>query len=180
MQSDLFDLQGRFCRPDAFQHWECVCPPDKKAYWRLPLELYYKRSSIFNTNIAKGTMDPRVEFTESRLSINFKISTKHQNLDSYLKLKSRPNLASEYWPRFNFVNSTKHQQQNTDKTSASKSRQNFNFKISTKVLKVWTKVKLYDQTSAPKSATDCPTRFSVSQWVSDKHSQWSDSGPIKI
>ena len=64
-----------------------------------------------------------------------------------LNLKSRP--------RFNFVTSTKHQQQNTDQTSASKSRLNFNFKILTKVLKVWTKVKLYDQTSASKSATNC-------------------------
>ena len=49
---------------------------------------------LFNTNIAKGTTDLRVEFitsfntnldeisiSESRLSINFKISTKHQYLD---------------------------------------------------------------------------------------------------
>ena len=51
----------------------------------------------FVKNIAKGTTDPRVEFlsqdhssqfknlehitTESRLSINFQISTKHQYLD---------------------------------------------------------------------------------------------------
>ena len=31
----------------------------------------------------------------------------------------------------------------------------FDFKVLTKVLKVWTKVKLYDQTSASKSATSC-------------------------
>ena len=60
-----------------------------------------------------------ITISESRLSINFKISTKHR---LNLKLRSWPNLASEYWPRFNFVTSTKHQQQNTDQTSASKSR----------------------------------------------------------
>ena len=49
------------------------------------------------------------------------------------------------------VTSTKHQQQNNDQTSASKSHLNFNFKILTKVLKVCTKFKLYDQTSASKS-----------------------------
>ena len=49
----------------------------------------------YHINIAKGTTDPRVEFisqdhssqilnitiSESRLSINFKISTTHQHLD---------------------------------------------------------------------------------------------------
>ena len=92
-----------------------------------------------------------ITISESRLSINFKISTKHR---PNLKLRSWLNLASEYWPRFNFVTSTKHQQQNTDQTSASKSRLNFNFKILTKVLKVWTKVTWKEN--------------HVSQWVSDK------------
>ena len=36
----------------------------------------------------------------------------------------------------NLVTSTKHQQQNTDQNSASKSRLNYNFKVLTKVLKV--------------------------------------------
>ena len=68
--------------------------------------------------------------------------------------QSWPNLASEYWPRFNFINSTKNQQRNTDQTSASKSFLNLNFKLLTKVLTVC--VKLYDQTSsASKSATNC-------------------------
>ena len=40
---------------------------------------------------------------------NFRISIKHW----LFKI-------SEYWPRYNFVPSTKHQQQNTDQTSASK------------------------------------------------------------
>ena len=89
-----------------------------------------------------------VHITRSQLTVhkswtyyNFRISIMHslQNLNQTsasrlnLKLKSWPNLASEYWPRFNFVTSTKHQQQNTDQTSASKSRLNFNFKILTKV-----------------------------------------------
>ena len=47
-----------------------------------------------------------------------------QNLDQ--------NLASEFRPRLNFITSTRHQQQNTDQTSASKSCLNFNFKIFTK------------------------------------------------
>ena len=86
---------------------------------------------------------------------------------------------------------------------------NFNFKILTKALKVWTKVKLCDQASASKSATNCcqldphhqlqqqkqpfelvslharvtsikfTKREWVSEWVTDKARQRSDSGPIK-
>ena len=65
-------------------------------YWDLAREVYTIHCIV--KNIAKGTTDPRVEFTsqhhssqltnlehltisESRLSINFKISTKHQHLD---------------------------------------------------------------------------------------------------
>ena len=120
---------------------------------------------VYWINIAKGTMDPRVEFisqdhssqftnlehktiSESRLNIKFKISTKHQHLD--LILKSWPNLASETWQRFNFVTSTKHQQQNNDQTSVSKSRLNFNFKILIKSC-----AQSLNKTSASKSATNC-------------------------
>ena len=49
-----------------------------------------------------------------------------------LNFKILTNLASESRPRFNFISSTKHQQQNTDKTSAPKSHLSFNFKILTK------------------------------------------------
>ena len=80
---------------------------------------------------------PKAQRTRG-LSSYYRISIKHQlqifNQTSAsqlnLKLKSWPNLASEYWPRFNFVTSSKHQRQNADQTSASKSRQNFNFKKS--------------------------------------------------
>ena len=99
---------------------------------------------------------------------------------------------------------TKLQFQNLAWTLTSNSWPNF-------VLKVWTKVQLYDQTSASKSATNCcypssstpatvttSTSFElasshtrvtsikltkqewVSQLVTDKGKQWSDSGPIKI
>ena len=80
---------------------------------------------------------PKAQRTRG-LSSYYRISIKHQ-LQNFnqtsasqlnLKLKSWPNLASEYWPRFNFVTSSKHQRQNADQTSASKSRQNFNFKKS--------------------------------------------------
>ena len=102
-----------------------------------------------------------VHITESRSSINFKISTKHQHLDYKAKVKilTKPSFriltkiqlrnfnqtsAAKYWPNFSF-----------------KIRLNLNLKILTKVLKVWTKVKLYDQTSASKSATNC--------WQQDPH-----------
>ena len=105
---------------------------------------------------------PKAQRTRG-LSSYHRISIKHQlqNLNQTsasrlnLKLKSLPNLASKYWPRFNFVTSSKHQRQKADQTSASKSCLNLNFKILTKVLKVWTKSKLYDQTSASKSVTNC-------------------------
>ena len=82
---------------------------------------------------------PKAQRTRG-LSSYYRISIKHQlqifNQTSAsqlnLKLKSWPNLASEYWPRFNFVTSSKHQRQNVDQTSASKSRLNFIIKILTK------------------------------------------------
>ena len=75
-----------------------------------------------------------VHITESRLSINFKIST----------------------IQFNFITSTKHQHQNAEQTPASKSCLNFNFKILTnpcaqslnKSLALWPNVSF-------KSATNC-------------------------
>ena len=83
-----------------------------------------------------GKTLPKAQRTRG-LSSYYRISIKHQ-LQNFnhssasqlnLKLNSWPNLASEYWPRFNFVTSSKHQRQNADQTSASKSRLNFNFKI---------------------------------------------------
>ena len=107
----------------------------------------------------------RSQFTvhKSWTYYNFRISIMHslQNLNQTsasrlnLKLNSWPNLASEYWPRFNLVTSTKHRQQNTDQTSASKSCLNFKFLTKPCASKSWTKVKLYDETSASKSATNC-------------------------
>ena len=92
-----------------------------------------------NTNL------DQISSSESRPSIIFKISTKHQPLHKTWASKSWPNLASESRPRFNFITSTKHQRQNTEQTPASKSCLNFNFKILTNlVLKVWTKVYQHD------------------------------------
>ena len=119
-------------------------------------------------NIAKGTTDPRVEFI-SQVLTHFLIKFQFQNLDLALTSKPQPNVSilklriltkASFriltWPRFNFVTSTKNQQQNTNQTSASKSFLNFNFKSWPKfLLKIWTKVSLYDQTSATKSATNC-------------------------
>ena len=127
------------------QSLQCSCcvNSNTEANSALFRELYRKQGKILNTgvrrclekgNIAKGTTDPRVKFISQDYSSQF------TNL--------------EYWSRFNFVTSTKLKQQNTNQTSALKFRLNFNFKILTKVLKDWTKVKLYDQTSASKSVTN--------------------------
>ena len=120
-------------------------------------------------NIAKGTTDPRVEFitqvyssqftnldqiiiSESRLSISFKISTKHQHLESRFSTKSKAKILTK--PSFRIL--TKIQLRNHNQTSAVIYWPNFSFKILTNlVLKVWTKFKLYDQTSASKSAINC-------------------------
>ena len=70
--------------------------------------------------------------SESRVSIYSSISN--------LNLEYWPNLGSESWPRFNFVTSTKHQQ-NTDQISALNLAWVSTSKSWPKlVLKVWTKV----------------------------------------
>ena len=105
---------------------------------------------------AKGTTDPRVEFiSQDHSSQIFTKSQPNISISNKSKFKILTKPSFEYWPRFNLVISTKLQQQNSDQTSASKSHLNFNFKILTKMLKVWTKVKLYDQISASNSATNC-------------------------
>ena len=72
-----------------------------------------------NTNL------DQISSSESRSSINFKISTKHQPLDLTTTWKSWPDPASESRPNSNFMTSTKHQQQHTDQNSALKSIQFF-------------------------------------------------------
>ena len=67
----------------------------------------------FHTNL------DQTPILDSQLSINFKISAKHQQSASRLNL----NLASWSWPRFNFVS-------NLNQTSAAKYWPNFSFKIS--------------------------------------------------
>ena len=98
------------------------------------------------SNIAKGTMDARVEFflPKSLLSTGH-ITSSCTNLDqtssesrpngsisTKLKLKNLDQTKPESWPRMNFIATTKHQQQNNDQTSASKSCLNINLKILTK------------------------------------------------
>ena len=134
----------------------------------------------------------------SKFQPNISISTK-------LKLKkSWLNLASESRPRLNFITTTKHQQQNNDQTSASKSClnlksqslnltlwPNFTFQICTKLLSArlssstWETVKTstsFELLSSHVRVTSI--KFTKQEWVSelvtDKHNQWSDSGPIKI
>ena len=78
---------------------------------------------------------PKVQRTRGlssyqRISIVHQLQNLNQTSASQLnlKLKSWPNLASEYRPRFNFIASTKHQWQNSEQTPTSKSWLNFNFK----------------------------------------------------
>ena len=111
-----------------------------------------------NTNL------DQISSSESRPSIIFKISTKHQPLHKTWFSKSWPNLASESWPRFNCITSTKHQQNKNWLTS------NFNFKIFTK----------YCAQSLNKRSAFWRNLSWVSEPVSDKGKQWSDSGPTKI
>ena len=100
-----------------------------------------------NTNL------DQISSSDSRSSINFKISTKHQHCNKTETSKSWPNLASESRPRLNFITSTKHQQQNSDQSLASKSRLNVNFKILTKHLCSKCKQKFYFRFSTSTSAT---------------------------
>ena len=109
-----------------------------------------------------------------------------------IQLRNPNQTSAKYWPNISL-----------------KSCLSSNFKILTKALKVWTKVKLCDQASASKSATNCcqldphhqlqqqkqpfelvslharvtsikfTKREWVSEWVTDKARQRSDSGPIK-
>ena len=129
----------------------------KNMIWKeYGLNPTFKFKERCRSNIAKGTTDPRVEFilqdhssqftnlehitiSESRLSINFKISTTNISISTKSKVKILTKTSFRILT--DFVTLIKHQQQNTDQTSASKSRLNFNFKLLTKpMLKVWTKV----------------------------------------
>ena len=82
-----------------------------------------------------------ISISESRLSINFKISTKHQFLNLCLKswpnlylaseswprfnFEPQPNISSKYWPNFSFKISPELQLQNLDQTLCSKPEQKF-------------------------------------------------------
>ena len=77
--------------------------------------------------ISSWTNLDQISSSESRL----KNQLLNQTSASPINLKSRPNIASESRPRFNFITSTKHQHQNAEQTPASKSCLNFNFKILT-------------------------------------------------
>ena len=82
-------------------------------------------------NIAKGTTDPRVEFSFTKVNCWGHITSSNKDLDQIS--------SSEHWPSINFC---------------FKSCLNLNFKILTKPFaQNSTKVYLYDQTSASKSAT---------------------------
>ena len=75
-------------------------------------------------------------------------------------------------PSFNFITSTKHQQQNTDQNSASKSRLSFNLD-QTLCSKSEQKFNFMTKTSASKSATNCPQHVS-------KHQHQQQSQPQQV
>ena len=90
-------------------------------FWNISLQSFY---NLF-ANCQKIAILSHIHiFIHSKVT-----STIWYNTQTIIKTA---NLTSESWPRLNFVTSTKHQQQNTEQTSASKSRLNFNFKILTK------------------------------------------------
>ena len=85
-----------------------------------------KVTSWVNITISNTNLD-QISSSESWLKNQFL----NQTSASLSNSKSRPNIASESRPRFNFITSTKHQHQNAEQTPASKSCLNFNFKILT-------------------------------------------------
>ena len=91
----------------------------------------YTKKTLPKAQRTRGLSSYHKFLHKSWSKFNLKISTKHQQLHKTLTSKSWPNLDSECRPRFNFITSTKHQQQNVDQNSAQKSRRNFNFKILT-------------------------------------------------
>ena len=119
-------------------------------------------------------------------SINFKISTKHQPLHKTITSKSWQNLASESRLRFNLI------QHNLYKTSAEKKWLNssftscVDFEICKKMLPTWsssatvTVLSWNLHTPGLHQSSLLNRSQLVSQLVSDKGKQWSDSGPIKI
>ena len=117
--------------------------PDKTAANNQIIPNPGRQDSSIQTTCMKGSLEAKlnmkhcqrhngpegwVHITESRL-IKHQLQNLNQASASRLnvKLKPWPNIASESWPRFNFVTSTKHQQ------PTSESWPNL-------VLKVWTKV----------------------------------------
>ena len=117
----------------------------------------------------------------SKFQPNISIMTKLKLKESWL------NLASESRPRLNFITTTKHQRQNNDQISASKSClnlktqslnltlwPNFTFQICTKLLSARlsssTWVTVTTSTSFT-SAIKFTKRYGVSEWVSQSVSQ---------
>ena len=72
----------------------------KRNCWRCKKTLPKAQRTRGLSSYHKFTNLDQITISESRLSVNLKISTKHQHQHQ----------ASESWPRFNFITSTKHQQ----------------------------------------------------------------------
>ena len=73
--------------------------PPIMHFW-LDWNIFLAISSLINTNIAKGTTDPRVEFCLPKLLL-LSYQSSYTNLDQISSLES--------WPSINFKISTKHQ-----------------------------------------------------------------------
>ena len=138
--------------------------------WVLPTKV----TSLAKEQASSYTNLDQISFS-SRASINFKISTKHQLL-----------LASESRPRLNFITPTRHRQQNAGQTSTSNPDQTLCSKSEQKL-----KLSSTRFSSSSSATVTTSTRFklasshaldatikSVSEWVSEKGSQWSESGSI--
>ena len=145
-------------------------------------------------NIAKGTTDPRVEFISQDIT-QILIKFQFQNLDK--ALLQNLNQTSTFRLNFNIKILTKPCAQSLKNSLAL--WPNLSFQICNKLLPTWsssstsatvTTSTRFELPSSHARATSIKSNkcygvsqlvsLSVSQWVSDKHCQWSDSGPIKM
>ena len=147
--------------------------------------------------------------SESRPSTNFKISTKHQHINKILTKSSfriltniqfrnlNQTSAAKYWPNLSFRISPELQLQTPDQTLCWKSKQKFSFRTKPQLPNLQQTVantilitNISNSNNLNKFWVGIFTRqghvnqiysTGVSEWVTDKHSQyvWSDSGLIR-
>ena len=112
---------GKFLSIFVNNQYECYTKKHPRVEFYLPKQLLWVISQVQTQILIKHLQNLDLAST-SKSQPNITISTK-------LKLKNLDQTKPESRPRMNFIATTKHQQQNNDQTSASKSCLNINFKI---------------------------------------------------